>query len=174
MRDEGTSRAATPREEAAFAGSRAGRDATLAALRRLEAAAGMAGAGREARWLGQVVTDLHRVEAAVAAEREESARPDSLLSMLAQDYPRRFSSRIRQLREQLDDIGRTITSLRAQLESSSSPDETIDVADLRRRINWLADAIRHRQARETDLVYEAIRLDLGRADHEAQPTRSTE
>lgn len=172
MRDEEALRPATPVEEAAFADSRAGRGTTLAALRRLEAATGMAGAGREARWLEQVVADLYRVDVAVAAERDDSARPDSLLSMIAQDYPRRFGSRIRQLREQLDDISRTINSLRAQLDSSSA-EQAIDVADLRRRINWLADAIRHRQARETDLVYEAIRLDLGRADHEAQPTGSS-
>ena len=86
--------------------------------------------------------------------------------MIARDYPRRFSSRIRQLREQHEDIAQTIASLRTQLQSMREP--TIDVVDLRERLRWLADAVRHRWERETDLVYEAIRLDLGRADHAAQ------
>jgi hypothetical protein len=43
-------------------------------------------------------------------------------------------------------------------------EETIDVPDIRQRMSWLAGAIRHRWGREADLVYEAIRLDLGRAD----------
>ena len=157
---------ADPEEKAAFAGTRADRDATLAAVRRLEAAAGMAGSGREVAWLEQVIADLQLLEEAVASERDEAQRPDSLFSMIARDYARRFGSRVRQLGEQHADIARTITSLRAQL--GSMRDEAIDVAELRQRLGWLADAIRHRRARETDLVYEAIELDLGRPDHEAQ------
>jgi predicted nucleic acid-binding Zn-ribbon protein len=88
--------------------------------------------------------------------------------MIARDYPRRFGSRIRQLREQHQDIGRALSSLRTRLESMQK--DMIDVADLRERLGALVDAIRRRRERETDLVYEAVRLDLGRADHErAQP-----
>jgi hypothetical protein len=43
--------------------------------------------------------------------------------------------------------------------------ETADVADLRERLSWLIRAIRHRRARETDLVFEAINLDLGRSEN---------
>jgi len=154
-------------EAAAFAETSVGRDVTLAAVRRLEAAAGRAGTGRETDWLGQVAADLYVLERAVADERHEASRPDSLLSMIARDYSRRFSSRIRQLREQHEDIAQTIASLRTQLQSMRD-EPTIDVADLRERLRWLADAVRHTWERETDLVYEAIRLDLGRADHAAQ------
>jgi hypothetical protein len=154
-------------EAAAFAETSVGRDVTLAAVRRLEAAAGRAGTGRETDWLGQVAADLSVLERAVADERHEASRPDSLLSMIARDYSRRFSSRIRQLREQHEDIAQTIASLRTQLQSMRD-EPMIDVADLRARLSWLADAIRHRWGRETDLVYEAIRLDLGRADHPTQ------
>src|SRR5215203_5695178 len=106
-------------EAAAFAETSDGRDVTLAAVRRLEAAAGRAGTGRETDWLGQVAADLSVLERAVAAERHEASRPDSLLSMIARDYPRRFSSRIRQLREQHEDIAQTIASLRTQLRCVS-------------------------------------------------------
>jgi hypothetical protein len=148
-------------QEAAFVGSSVDRDATLAAVHRLEAAIGMAGPGREDAWLRQVAADLRVVDETVMAERDETRRPDSLLSMIARDYPRRFSSRIRQLQEQHDTIVGTIGALRAQIGSMS---DEIDVVDLRQRLGWLLQAIRHRWARETDLVYEAIRLDLGRAE----------
>jgi hypothetical protein len=42
---------------------------------RLEAAAGMAGSGREAAWLEQVATDLGLLEAAARVEREARSRP---------------------------------------------------------------------------------------------------
>ena len=148
-------------QEAAFVGSSVDRDATLDAVHRLEAAIGTAGPGREDAWLRQVIAGLRMVEETVVAERDDTHRPDSLLSMIARDYPRRFSSRIRQLHEQHDTIVATIGSLRAQIESMS---DEIDVADVRQRLSWLLHAIHHRWARETDLVYEAIRLDLGRAE----------
>lgn len=167
MGDEPEDVTASDEEAAAFADTSVGRDVTLVAVRRLEAAAGRAGTGRETDWLDEVAADLSILQRAVAAEGQEASRPDSLLSMIARDYPRRFSSRIRQLREQHEDIAQTIASLRTQLQSMRD-EPMIDVADLRERLSWLADAIRHRWGRETDLVYEAIRLDLGRADHPTQ------
>lgn len=76
------------------------------------------------------------------------------------DYPRGFGARVRQLRAQLDDIGRQIASLLGQLENLG--EEPTDFSDVRERLGWLVRAIYHRRARETDLVYEAINLDLGR------------
>jgi hypothetical protein len=169
MQADEPTRAPSSQEQAAFADSRSDRDATLEAVHRLEAAAGTAGSGREVEWLEQVAADLQLVEEAVARERAEAERPDSLLSMIARDYPRRFGSRIRQLRDQHEDVGTTISSLREQLEAMQ--EGSIDIADVRQRLAWLAGAIRHRWAREADLVFEALRLDLGRAEP-AFPTLS--
>jgi hypothetical protein len=146
-------------QQTAFATTREDRDSTLAAIHRLEAAAGMAAPGREREWLERVLTELRSLEQTVAGEGAESARPDSLLSMIARDYPRRFGSRVRQLREQHEDIARTISSLCDQLESLEG--EPVDFVDVRQRLEWLVRVLRHGRARESDLVYEAIRLDLG-------------
>lgn len=146
---------------AAFKASSADRDRTLESIHALEAALATAGPGREAEWLRQVAEGLRQLEDMVMSEREESLRSDSLLSMIARDYSRRFGSRMRQLREQHDDIVRQIASLREQVTKQSAG-EGPDVADLRQRLGWLIQAIRHRRAREADLVYEAITLDLGR------------
>ena len=171
MRREPRDVTTSDEEAAAFADATVGRDATLAAVRRLEAAASRAGTGRETDWLEQVAADLNVLERAVAAERQEASRPDSLLSMIARDYPRRFSSRIRHLRQQHEDVAQTVASLRTQLQSMRD-EPNIDVADLRQHLSSLANAIRDRWGREADLVYEAIRLDLGRADHSAQESES--
>lgn len=144
--------------EAAFAASKADRDRTLETVHVLESTVGMAAPGREKEWLQQVGSALGSLEDAVATERAESLRPDSLLSLIGQDYPRRFGSRVRQLREQQDDIGRQIASLRNQIDEV---ERDVDFSDIRQRLSWLVRAIHHRRARESDLVFEAISLDLG-------------
>ena len=149
------------RHDEAFASSQADRDATLLALHRLEEAAGRAVPGRVEEWLEQVRKDLQALEEAISSEKAESLEPDSLLSMIGRDYPRRFGARVRQLRAQVDDVIRQVSSLREQLSDLDAG--RADSSDVRERLGWLVRAIHHRRARETDLVYEAINLDLGRA-----------
>lgn len=152
----------TREQAAAFELSRTDRDRTLDAVHALEEALGGAAPGREADWLKQVVVSFDSLAKALSREITESSRPDSLLSMIGRDYPRRFGSRVRQLREQYNDIQGQVTSLHAQLEAASK--DPIDFSDLRQRVAWLMRALHHRRARETDLVFEAINLDLGRPE----------
>jgi hypothetical protein len=147
-------------QSAAFEASRSDRDRTLSAVHRLEEALETAAPGREKQWLRHVLDALSALESAIANERQESLRPDSLLSMIGRDFPRRFGSRVRQLREQHDDITQQVVSMRGQVREMRG--ETTDVTDLRQRLGWLVRAIHHRRARETDLVFEALSLDLGR------------
>ncbi len=147
-------------EIAAFEASRSHRDRTLETLHALEESLTTAAPGREEKWLEHVVADFRSLEEAVSAERKESLQPDSLLSMISHDYPRRFGSRVRQLRDQHEDITTQFASLRTQLERVDR--DSIDFADLRQRVEWIMKAIRHRRAKETDLVFEAINLDFGR------------
>jgi hypothetical protein len=67
---------------------------------------------------------------------------------------------VRQLRDQHEDITTQVASLRTRLERVDR--DSIDFADLRQRVEWIMKAIRHRRAKETDLVFEAIDLDFGR------------
>ncbi len=143
--------------QAAFVASRIDRDRTLQAIHRFETALAMAAEG--ANWLSEVTTDLEALEAAMTEERRELNRPDSLLAMIAAEHPRRFSSRVRNLEEQYDDIIRQSASLRDQLaRGEGSPP---DAGDLRQRASWLIRALHHCRARQTDIVYEAIAMDLG-------------
>lgn len=162
--DDDIVRQPTGEQSAAFEVSRTDRDRTLDALRTLEEALGGAAPGRETDWLKRVVADFESLEKALKKEFDESNRADGLLSMIARDYPRRFGSRVRQLREQGNDIYGQVMSLRAQL--AEIEDDPLDFGDLRHRIDWLMRAIHHRRARETDVVYEAIELDLGKSPTE--------
>lgn len=141
----------------AFEASRLDRDRTLGAIHRFETALAMA-AGRET-WLTEVAADLEALESAMVAERRELDRPDALLAMIAAENPRRFGSRVRNLREQYDDIIRQVGSLRDQIAHGDG--ESPDAGDLRRRGSWITGALRHCRARQADLVHEAVTMDLG-------------
>jgi DNA repair ATPase RecN len=145
------------RHSAAFAASRVDRDRTLQAVRRLETAVAMAAEGDT--WLQEVTADLGALEASMAAERREFDRADALLALISEGHPRRFRSRIRNLREQYDDLLRQVRSLRDQL--AHDDEAARDAGDLRHRIGWIIQALHHCRAQQTDIVYAALALDLG-------------
>lgn len=145
------------RAREAFQASRHERDRTIEAVRDLETALGRAAAGSE--WLDDVKADLQALESAMSDEQDELNRPDALLAMISSEHPRRFGSRIRTLREQYGDIIRQVESLRRQIDESA--EQALDATDLRQRARWIVGAIHNCRARQTDLVYEALRLDLG-------------
>jgi hypothetical protein len=141
----------------AFSASREERDRTLDALRNLESALAMASASAD--WLDEVRADLGSLERAMSGEKDELNRPDSLLPMIAADRPRRFGPRIRGLQEQYEDITRQVGSLLRELQQAPSLD--FDATDIRHRAGALIRSIHSYRARQTDLVYEALRVDLG-------------
>jgi hypothetical protein len=141
----------------AYSSSREDRDRTLAAVRDLEAA--LARAAGSIDWQAEVVASLVRLEEAMTIEQGELKRPDSLLALIASDHSRLFGSRIRSFKEQYDDIARQTRSLRAQIEGAGEDGITAD--EVRHRVGWIIAALRHCRARQTDLVFEAVTLDLG-------------
>lgn len=153
---ERTDRAGADHAEA-YATSRTDRDRTLTAIRSLEASLARAAGGES--WRDHVVAALRALDSAMTSEREELKRPDSLLALIAGAHPRLFGSRIRNFNEQYDDIGRQAASLRTQIETAEEDD--LDPDDIRHRAGWIVNALNHCRARQTDLVFEALTLDLG-------------
>lgn len=143
--------------ERAFTIKRSGRDQTLGALQQLETSLGRASGSNE--WLPGVRSDVDTLLAAMAEEQNLARRPDDLMAMIAAENPRRFGSRVDHLREQYDDMVRQVKSIRNQLDAVQP--EQVDVTDLRHRLGWVLQSIHQYRARQTDLVYEAIELDLG-------------
>ncbi|CAN5775094.1 hypothetical protein BH24ACT15_BH24ACT15_39310 [soil metagenome] len=143
--------------QAAFSATRTDRDRTLQAIHRLETALAMASPGKA--WHSEVTGDLEALEAAMVEERRELNRPDALLAMITAGNPRRFGPRARNLREQYDDIIRQVASLRDQLAHADLTQT--DAVDVRQRAGWITGALHHCRARQTDLVCEALNMDLG-------------
>ncbi len=142
---------------AAVAASRSERDSALVAIHELERVLGRASGGRG--WLDGVAGKLDELEEAMRTEQHELNRPDALLAMVVAEHPRRFSARVRNLREQYADIIRQVESLRSEIDATD--EGAVEVGDIRQRAGWIVRALHHCRARQTDIVYDALVLDLG-------------
>lgn len=143
-------------DSGAYEASREDRDRTMATIHELEAALARAAGADD--WHEGVIRGLVDLEDAMAIEQAELERPDSLLALIAGEHSRLFGPRIRNFKEQYIDVARQASSLRAQMETAGSD---VAAADVRHRVGWIINALRHCRARQTDLVFEALTLDLG-------------
>ena len=140
----------TDEQRRGLAERRDDQDRTLGAMHTLESALESATFGREDRWRDDVVASLTTLLEAVTAEGDGAAEPDSVLSDVARNQPR--------LRARVHGIRAQYRQLRDALEaliSERSGDGPVDFADLRQRIGWILNALRHVRGRESDLIYEA-------------------
>lgn len=142
-----------------IAQSRADRHASSDALTVLETALTSAGPGREIDWLNSVAASLDAFIAAVDEQSATSRSGDGLLSQITTREPR-LAWRIDRLEREFDDIKASARSLREQIQPEEGHPQ-VDVADIRNRVASLANRYRSQRAREADLVYEAIDVDLG-------------
>jgi hypothetical protein len=136
---------------------------TLAAMQQLEAALGTAAPRREQAWRGEVRRTLAVLAEAATEEAGNAARPDSLLSDISRTQPW-LRNRVRGLRIHYGQLRDGITALRDELDGQGG--EAADYTDIRQRLAWVLAGLRHQQARESDLIYEAyydaFRSDLAR------------
>ena len=139
--------------------SRLTRERMLGAMRALEAALAKPSPNREPAWRSQVLQALGTLEDAMLRQATELECEDSTFAAIARDQPR-LLSRIQQLREQYRDLVQQIHSLYEQLTADDAP----PTGEVRQRLAWILTAIRHFQSKETDLIFEAISVDIGAAD----------
>ena len=126
-------------------------DRTLAGIHRLEAMLAAPAPGREEEWRSEVLDALVSLAKATSDEAANAQRLDSLLSDLCRTQPW-LRNRVRGVRLQYQQIRDSLGSLRRELEGSNEP---TDYADLRQRLGWILNGLRHQRARESDLIYEA-------------------
>jgi hypothetical protein len=127
-------------------------DRTLLAMQQLETALASAAPRREQAWRTAVRAALDVLAETAASEARNAELPDSLLSDIARSQPW-LRNRVRGLRLHYRQLQDTITSLRDEL--SEPGDTQVDFADLRQRLSSVLYGLRHQQARESDLIYEA-------------------
>jgi len=141
--------------------SKAGRFDTLEALHALEDALAAPAPRRERTWLHRVLSALDVLSDMLDSQTAGDEETSSLLSEIRRDDPR-LGPRVDRLRAEQADLRIAITSLRDQL----APDAAVpvDTADIRDRLTSIARRLRAQRARESDLVYEAVNIDLGVGD----------
>lgn len=135
------------------------RDRTLSAVHQLEEALSRAVGGEG--WVDDLKTSLDALQAAMSEEQTELTRPDSLLAMVSAEHPRRFGPRVRGIREQYHDITRQLGTFRRELDGLGL--SLTDTGDLRQRASWIILALHNCRNRQADLVFDALRFDLGGA-----------
>ena len=138
--------------------SQGDRTRSLDAMHVLEAMIGRAAPGRDLDWQADIVEALRQLEPALRQQQTSYEDPTSLLAEIAQEHPR-LRTWVRQLHRQWSELAANTQSLREQLEQAEEP--AWDYADVRERLNTLLKALHHHRAREADLVFEALSVDLG-------------
>ena len=137
--------------------ARDARQASLHALHVLEFALSAPAPRRERTWLHRVMIALDAL--ADALDRQIHAEDESLglLSEIALCEPK-YSTQIHRLWQEQVDLAIAVASLREQIEPN--PELPIDTADVRDRLATIARRYRQHRARESDLIYEAVGLEL--------------
>ncbi len=145
-------------KRSAFDAAQGDRDRTLAAIHRLEEALSRPAGGEG--WIDDLRSSLDALQYAMSEEQGELTRPDSLMAMVVAEHPRRFGPRVRGIRDQYDDIIRQLETFRGELDGLGVV--IADTGDLRQRASWVIMALHNCRNRQADLVFDALRFDLGR------------
>jgi hypothetical protein len=145
--------------------SQSDRDRTLDAMHALETAVGRAASRQADGWKLGVDAALEQLEGALAEQRASYHDPTSLMAQIAQDDPR-LRTFVRQLHHRFDELSGAARALREQLARERSLDAWT-IADVRDHTRWLMTALHHHRAREADLVFDALEIDLG--THRSHP-----
>jgi archaellum component FlaC len=124
----------------------------------LETMIGRPAPGRDRDWQSEIIDALRQLESALQQQQASYQDPTSLLAEIAQEQPR-LRTWVRQLQRQWSELAANTHTLREQLEHADEP--PWNYADLREQLRALLKALQHHRAREADLVFEALSIDLG-------------
>jgi hypothetical protein len=136
---------------------RAERQAALRALHVLEYALAAPAPRRHRTWLHRVTVAVDALLVALRVQVPKADQPVRLLDEIALCHPT-YLPRIQRLQQELMDLTIAVASLREHIEPG--PAIEIDPTDIRDRLSAVTARFREHQAREADLVYEAIGWEL--------------
>lgn len=137
--------------------TRAHRQASLHALHVLEYALAAPAPRRQRTWLHRVTAAVDALAAALDQEIDLADQSFALFSEIAASEPR-YSSDVAQVRQERLDLRIAVSSLREHIEPDA--EKPIDPADIRDRLAKLAQRYRAYCARESDIVYQAVEINL--------------
>jgi hypothetical protein len=145
-------------QQAALDVSRGDRDRALHAMHALEAASATAGPGRDKEWRDAIIAALDDLVEAIAEQQASYADPESLMAQLAQDDPR-LRTWVRQLHHRWSGLEAATRDLAMDLrDADTAGSRSID--DVREQVRWLSAALQHHRAREADLIFDALGVNI--------------
>jgi hypothetical protein len=129
------------------------RQTALHAIHVLEYALNAPAPRRHRTWLHRVTVAIDALHNALQVQLPKDGDPIGLLDEIALSHPT-YIPRIQRLQNELLDLTIAAASIREQIE----PDPTIDVnpPEIRDRLAALTKQFREHQAREADIIYEAV------------------
>lgn len=149
--------------EMAVGGSKRTRQGMRIGVQKLEKALARATPTRETPWRDDVLKQLTELESVMTAQAAELRSEDGLLADLLLQHPR-LARQIAELRDAYDRLVANIRELREKFATERISQISSNVAEMRRRLAKLIEDVRDFQATETDLIYEAIQVDIGVGD----------
>ena len=137
-------------------------DALVEAMHRLEAALGSAAPGREREWNQCVTANLQAVADLLVEHVSSVDAPHGLLADIEATRPA-LIHRVQRLRHEHQDLLQQAHALHRQI-AQRDEGQLADFRDVRHRTTWLLNYLRHHQAAEADLMFEAFSRDVGVGD----------
>ena len=157
-----TTTASQARKETLTQQTRRDHDALLDAIHQLEAALASAAPGREQDWRHRVHQTMEGVSDLLGQHVATAEASDGLLVEIDTLRPE-LCYRVKRLRHEHDDLLQHTRALMRHM-AHQGDEETPNFQDIRQRAAWLLHALRHHQAVETDLVFEAFWTHTGTVD----------
>jgi hypothetical protein len=132
------------------------------AVRDLEQALATASFDREDVWTQRLLDSICTLQTALRETRASADSECSMLGGLVQEFPR-LQSRADRLRKDYDVLQKQVEKIRLDL-LAEAPASQRDVEQARERLAHLLATLRHIQAIETELLFEAYQVDIGVGD----------
>jgi hypothetical protein len=126
------------------------RNRTTVTIYGVERAAEAPAPGRAEQWLQDLASALTALENAMALERSNGNRTESLVSELSRSDPR-LRAEVQTSRLRYDQLREAVASLRGEIVHNI--DSGADWVDLRWHTGTLLASVRHEQARQSDFLY---------------------
>jgi hypothetical protein len=134
----------------------------LLAIQDLEQALATASFDREGVWAQRLIDTLGSLQTALRETRESAHSEGSMLGVLVREFPR-LQGRADRLRKDYDALQKQVEKMCLDL-LVDSPTSPRDVEQTREQLARLLAKLRHVQAIETELLFEAYQVDIGVGD----------
>ncbi|NNE00749.1 MAG: hypothetical protein HKN47_25820 [Pirellulaceae bacterium] len=151
------------RRETAVGDSKRIRRGLLAAIGALESALARATHTRQKQWRDDVIDAVNQLRETLRQHAVELHGDGGLMAEIVLETPR-LRARVERLRRQHDRLIYELDAVKMELSTEQRAQMTPNIREIRQRVERLVARLRDFQFMETDLIYEAVQVDIGVGD----------